>query len=47
MKSALVSRTPIQSLEEVYNIVWQEEDFKAPVRNNDESMEVTAYAAQA
>lgn len=47
VKSTLVSRTPIQYLEEVYNIIRQEEDLKAPTRITDESTDVAAYAVQA
>lgn len=43
---SLVSRTPIQSLEEVYNVVRQEEDLKPNVRTNEEVAEVTAFATQ-
>lgn len=45
VRSTLVSRVPIQPLEDVYNIVRQEEDLKNNVRRSEESSEVTAYAA--
>ncbi|CAA7019035.1 unnamed protein product [Microthlaspi erraticum] len=47
VRSTLVSRTPLQPLEEVYNIVRQEEDLKTTVRHSEEMPEVTAHAVQA
>lgn len=46
VRSTLVSRTPIQPLEEVYNVVRQEEVLKTTVTSVEETPEVTAYAAQ-
>lgn len=46
VRSSLVSRIPIQHMEEVYNVVRQEEDSKNNVKKGDEAAEVTAYAAQ-
>ncbi|CAA7036695.1 unnamed protein product [Microthlaspi erraticum] len=46
VRSALVSRTPIQSLEEVYNVVRQEEVLKTTSSPVEVTPEVTAYAAQ-
>lgn len=43
-RSSLVSRVPIQSLEEVYNTVRQEEDLKINSKRNEEVPEVSAYA---
>lgn len=44
--SCLVSRTPIQSMEEVYNIVRQEEDLKHNVKKGEEVAEVMAFVVQ-
>ncbi|CAL9218576.1 unnamed protein product, partial [Arabidopsis halleri] len=44
VRSTLVARTPIQPLEEVYNIVRQEEDFRV---QGDEAPPLTAFAVQA
>ncbi|XP_010468244.1 PREDICTED: uncharacterized protein LOC104748271 [Camelina sativa] len=41
VRSSLVARVPVQSLEEVYNIVRQEEDLRAHV---EEKPEVTSFA---
>ncbi|CAA7032084.1 unnamed protein product [Microthlaspi erraticum] len=46
VRSTLVSRSPLQPLEEVYNIVRQEEDLKTSARTSDETLEVTAHAVQ-
>lgn len=43
VRSTLVSRTPIQPLEEIYNIVRQEEDMRV---SNEEQPEVAAFAVQ-
>lgn len=43
VRSSLVSLTPLQPLEEVYDIVQQEEDLKGSVQSIEESPEVTAY----
>lgn len=47
VRSTLVSRVPIQSLEEVYNVGRQEEDLKINVRRSEEAAEVASYAIQA
>ncbi|CAA7015079.1 unnamed protein product [Microthlaspi erraticum] len=45
VRSSLVSRQPIQPLEEVYNIVRQEEDMRRQGQSDDQQ-EITAFAAQ-
>ncbi|CAA7013101.1 unnamed protein product [Microthlaspi erraticum] len=47
VRSTLVSRSPIQPLEEVYNVLRQEEDLKIGSRGVDETSDVSAYAVQA
>ncbi|XP_010497085.1 PREDICTED: uncharacterized protein LOC104774115 [Camelina sativa] len=44
VRLTLVSRIPIQSLEEVYNVVLQEEDLRNNVKKEDISADVIAYA---
>ena len=44
VRSSLISRSPLQPLEEVYNVVRQEEDLKTTVRLNDDVIEVAAHA---
>ncbi|XP_010447993.1 PREDICTED: uncharacterized protein LOC104730516 [Camelina sativa] len=44
VKSTLVSRMPIQPLEEVYNILRQEEDLRNNVKKEDNVADITAYA---
>ena len=46
VRSSLVSRVPIQSLEEVYNVVRQEEDLKTTVHHYEDSSQVVAHAVQ-
>uniref|UniRef100_A0A1J3CZ11 Retrotransposon Copia-like N-terminal domain-containing protein n=1 Tax=Noccaea caerulescens TaxID=107243 RepID=A0A1J3CZ11_NOCCA len=46
VRSTLVSRSPIQPLEEVYNVLRQEEDLKTSSRTVDETTDVSAYAVQ-
>ncbi|KAF8046231.1 hypothetical protein N665_3932s0002 [Sinapis alba] len=43
VRSSLVARSPVQPLEEVYNIVRQEEDLRT---SGEERSEVTAFVAQ-
>ena len=48
VRSSLVSRTPLPSMEEVYNIVRQEEDMKLvnKIEDDDTTSAVTAFAVQ-
>lgn len=47
VRSSLVSRQPVQTLEEVYNIVRQEEDMiRNGMKVQEEQQEVTAFAMQ-
>ncbi|XP_010418794.1 PREDICTED: uncharacterized protein LOC104704393 [Camelina sativa] len=46
VRSSLVSRTPIQPMEEVYNIVRQEEDMRTNVTKNEAAPEIFAFAVQ-
>uniref|UniRef100_A0A1J3JMY8 Retrotransposon gag domain-containing protein n=1 Tax=Noccaea caerulescens TaxID=107243 RepID=A0A1J3JMY8_NOCCA len=47
MRSSLVSRVPVQPMEEVYNIVRQEEDLiRTGTKSQDEQPEVAAFAVQ-
>ncbi|XP_010478154.1 PREDICTED: uncharacterized protein LOC104757134 [Camelina sativa] len=46
VRSSLVSRTPLQPMEEVYNIVRQEEDLvRQATQTSAEQLDVTAFAA--
>ncbi|XP_010468697.1 PREDICTED: uncharacterized protein LOC104748804 [Camelina sativa] len=45
VRSSLVSRIPIQPMEEVYNVVRQEEDLRVNVHKGEAVAEVSAYAA--
>ena len=49
VRSSLVSRTPLQSMEEVYNVVRQEEDMRTANKPEEEAAvtPVTAFAVQA
>lgn len=47
VRSTLVSRVPLQSLEEVYNIVRQEEDLgQSAAKIPEENHEISAFAVQ-
>lgn len=41
-----MSRTPIQPLEEVYNIVRQEEDLRSGAKTSEEKAENNVFAVQ-